>query len=194
MPWLHHNWASWIYKPQRAEIWRIPSPQSSDLSLAFFFFPFLSVIVDQKRHFNNAGLLAWSYLALPWLPRGQRQYPLHSCEPVATMWMYLSQQEHQDANLPKAQFLGPRPPAHPPLPTPMAGGWPRADHSLWLYQSPASRRKGSARKGSARHGAAQLHHTRTFFRALSPAALFSRPMYSLPSFSHMEATLREYRG
>ena len=145
--------------------------------------------MDQKRHFNNAGLLAWSYLALPWLPRGQRQYPLHSCEPAATMWTYLSQQERQDANLPKAQLLGPLPPANPPLPTPMARGWPRAGHSLWLYQSPASRRK-----GSARHWAAQLHHTRTFFRALSPAALFSRPMYSLPSFSHMEATLREYRG
>lgn len=150
--------------------------------------------MDQKRHFNNAGLLAWSYSALPRLPRAQGQYPLHSCEPVATMWTYLSQQEGQDTNLPKAQLLRPLLPANPPLPNPMARGWPTAGHSLWLYQSPTSRRKGSARKGSAGHWAAQLHRTRTFFRALSPAALFSRPMYSLPSFSHMEATLREYRG
>lgn len=82
----------------------------------------------------------------------------------------------------------------PPPPSPMAGRQPRAGHHPLPRPSPHSpscrervRRPSGTRRPTS-------WHTRTFLRALSPAALFSRPMYSLPSFSHMEATFKEYSG
>lgn len=112
--------------------------------------------------------------------------PLATCTP-------LSVQEGLDANSAKARWRHPHLPTHP-LPLVWTAGVKERAFASCCYSAPVGRRNDGKEAAQALRILCPPRPRHTFRRAFSPAALFSRPMYSLPSFSHMEATLREYRG